>query len=42
LSRIQSLADYTIDTLESSFQKRQVAAALWWQARLAITNLAES
>src|SRR5258708_38318596 len=23
LSRIQSLADYTIDTLESSFQKRQ-------------------
>src|SRR6266404_10004231 len=24
LSRIQSLADYTIDTLESSFQKRQV------------------
>ena len=25
LSRIQSLADYTIDTLESSFQKRQGA-----------------
>ena len=25
LSRIQSLADYTIDTLESSFQKRQPA-----------------
>src|SRR5438128_3421621 len=25
LSRIQSLADYTIDTLESSFQKRHVA-----------------
>jgi Integrase core domain len=26
LSRIQSLADYTIDTLESSFQKRQLLA----------------
>src|SRR5437667_10398900 len=25
LSRIQSLADYTIDTLESSFRKRQAA-----------------
>jgi hypothetical protein len=25
LSHIQSLADYTIDTLESSFQKRQVS-----------------
>src|SRR5207253_6164100 len=27
LSRIQSLADYTIDTLESSFQKRQAFRA---------------
>src|SRR6266403_2079792 len=28
LSRIQSLADYTIDTLESSFRKRQASISL--------------